>query len=46
MLCYSLAKHVRFCEPGVVTFPDAIFNFFVKELVEDNWGKTGGVLVS
>ena len=20
MLCYSLAKHARFCEPGVVTF--------------------------
>ena len=28
-------------------FPDAILNFLiVLELVEDNWGKTDGVLVS
>ena len=42
MLCYSLAKHARFCEPGrgCDLFP-TIYNFFVRELVE----KTG-VLVS
>ena len=44
ILCYSLAKHARFCKPGFVTFPDAIFNFFVEELVEDNWGKVVGFL--
>ena len=41
MLCYSLSKHARFCEPGVVTvFPttDDIFNFFVEDLVEDEMG--------
>ena len=27
-------------------FLDDIFNFFVGELVENNLGKTGGVLVS
>ena len=42
MLCYSLAKHARICEPGVVTFPDDIFHFFVGELVENNWGKLVG----
>ena len=31
MLCYSLAKHARFN-----------FDFFVEELVEDNWGKLLG----
>ena len=39
ILCYSLAKHARFCEPEVVTFFPTTFNFFVEELVEDNWGK-------
>ena len=39
MLCYGFAKHVRFCEPGVVTFPDDISNFFVGELVENNCGE-------
>ena len=24
MLCYTLAKHARFCEPGIVTFSDDI----------------------
>ena len=28
-----------------MTFLDDIFNFFVGELVENNWGKTGRVLV-
>ena len=45
-LRYSLAKHARFCEPGIVTYPDAIFNILFPDPVEDNWGKTGGVLVS
>ena len=27
-------------------FPDAIFYLFVGELLENNWGKTGGVFVS
>ena len=44
MICYSLAKHARFCEPGIRglwPFPDDIFNFFVGDLVENNWGKNG-----
>ena len=45
-LCYSLAKHARFCEPGTVTLSQRHFQFFVHKLVEDNWGNTGGVLVS
>ena len=35
-----------FASQGLWPFPYAIPNFFVDELVEDNWGKTGGVLVS
>ena len=35
-----------FAIQGLWPFPDAIFNFSVEELVEDNWEKTGGVLVS
>ena len=31
-----------FASQGLWPFPDDIFNFFVEELVEDNWGKTGG----
>ena len=27
-------------------FPDDMFNFFVGELLENNWEKTGRVLVS
>ena len=42
MLSYSLAKHAKFCEPGVVTFSRRHFNFFVEELVEDNWVKLFG----
>ena len=42
MLCYGLAKHARFCKPGVVPFPDDIFNFFIEELVEDIWEKLLG----
>ena len=45
MLCYS--PNMRdFASQGLQPFPDDIFNFFVRELVEDNWGKTGGALVS
>ena len=40
---YMLAKHAS---QGLRPLPNAIFNFFAEELVEDNWGKTGGVLVS
>ena len=40
-LYYSLAKHARFCEPGIVTFSRR-HNFFVGELVENNWGKLAG----
>ena len=36
MFCYSLAKHAS---QGLWPFPDAIYNFFVEELVENNWGK-------
>ena len=44
---YSLTKHARFCEPGVVTFSRRHLLFVCRrELLEDNWGKTGGVLVS
>ena len=39
-MLYSLPKHA-----SQWPFPYAIFNFFVEELVEDNWGKTDGVLV-
>ena len=51
MLYYSLAKHARFCDLFPTTFSTKsyihfVFNFFVEELVKDNWGKTGGVLVS
>ena len=46
MLCYTLAKHARFFEPGIVTFSRDIFNFFVGELVENNGEKSGGVLIS
>ena len=56
MRCYSLAKHAKFCEPGIVTFSKKFsislskfqnfFNFFVEELVENNSGKTGRILVS
>ena len=43
ILCYSLAKHARFCKPGVVTFSRRyIFNFSVGELVENNWGNLVG----
>ena len=28
-----------FASQGLWPFPDDIFNFFVEELVEDNWGK-------
>ena len=35
-----------FASQGLWPFPDAIFNFLFFELVEDNWGKTGGILVS
>ena len=35
-----------FASQGLQPFPDDIFNFFVGELLENNWGKTGGVLVS
>ena len=46
MLCYSLDNMRDFASQGLWPFPDDIFNFFVGELVENNWGKTGGVLVS
>ena len=42
MFFYSLAKHVS---QGLWPFPDAIFNFFVEELVEDNWGKLLGLMM-
>ena len=35
-----------FASQGLWPFPEAIFNFFVEELVEDNWREIGGVLVS
>ena len=35
-----------FASHGLWPFPDDIFNFFVGELLKNNWGKTGGVLVS
>ena len=35
-----------FGSQGLWPFPDDIFNIFVGELVENNWGKTGGILVS
>ena len=35
-----------FASQGLWPFPDAIFNFLFFEQVEDNWGKTGGVLVN
>ena len=35
-----------FVSQGLWPFPNANFNFLIPELVEDNWGKTGGVLVS
>ena len=31
-----------FASQGLWSFPDAIFNFLFPELVENNWGKTGG----
>ena len=31
-----------FASQGLWPFPDAIFKFFVEELVEDNWGKLVG----
>ena len=44
MLRYnSLTRHAS---EWLWPFPVAIFNFFVEELVEDKWEKTGGVLVS
>ena len=46
MLCYSLADMRDFASQGLWLFPDDIFHFFVEELVEDNLGKTVGVLVS
>ena len=45
MLCYTLAKHERFASQGLWPFPDDLFNFFVGEILENNWGKTDGVLV-
>ena len=35
-----------FASQGLWPFPNAIFNFLVEELVENNWRKIGGVLVS
>ena len=32
-----------FASLGLWPFPDAIFYLFVWELLEDNWGETGGV---
>ena len=34
-----------FASLWLLPFPDAIFYLFVGELVENYWGKTGGVLV-
>ena len=36
MLCYALAKHARFCKPGIVTFSKRYIKFFLSE----NWSKT------
>ena len=42
-LRYIVSPNMRdFASQGLSPFPDAIFNLFVEELVEDNWGKTGG----
>ena len=42
MLCYSLAKHARFCEPGVVTFPRrhliSLSKNLSKTIGENSWG--------
>ena len=46
MLCYTLAYMRDFASQGLWSFPDDIFNFFVGEPVENNWGKTGGVWFS
>ena len=35
-----------FASLGLWPFPDDIFYLFVGELVEDDWGKAGEVLVS
>ena len=35
-----------FVSQGLWPIPDDIFNFFVGELIENNWEKTGVVLVS
>ena len=43
MPCYTFVKHARFCEPGIVTFSWR-YNFFVGELLENNWGKLVGFL--
>ena len=46
-LRYKVSPNMRdFASLGLWHFADAIFYLFVRELVEDNWGKTGGVLVS
>ena len=41
-----LAKHARFCEPGIVTFSPRYILFLCRRTSRNNWGKTGGVLVS
>ena len=33
-LLYTLVKHARFCEPGIVTISRRYIIFFVGELVE------------
>ena len=42
MLCYSLAKHARFCEPGIMAFSRRHFNILFFGLVQDKWGNWWG----
>ena len=46
-LCCIVSPNMRdFLSQELWPFPDAISIFFVQELVEDNCGKAGEVLVS
>ena len=42
MLCCSLAKHARFCEPGVVTFSRRHIYFLCRRTTRRQWEKLLG----
>ena len=46
MLCYSLAKHATFCDPGIMTFSRRHASFLWRRTSRKQLRETGRVLVS